>query len=459
MFRKGGSANSGIMDGLDRSGYAGGGTIGGGTIQGTDLGYRTGYATPASLVTSTGQPLTYKPSVTTTPTTTTGAWQGPIQSPQMKAIQERLSKIKKLTRPFENVGRVSSTLQTLAGSSPGLATAGLTSLAFAPTAALAYMNRPKTKEALEYMKSMNESGVFDETAMEGEYDDYVEEFTALNDIEKYTPIKMSDFFKDTKELKEEITETEDLKKEIFEKTKETGVPGGGETALGSREAYYKKPADDGGIPDISIKDAKETLSEKNKRYMNMMAPGMQKRAINDALAAASEAFGKSTGNTKQDIANAISAAAKGMGGTRDIYDKVSMLTLEGEIRKEIAEAGKPDKKPTKGEEYEEIRKKYPEVYKDLMKKESAEDKFLKIVDAYGGGATGKAEAVKNIWKDDKDFFGVLKSDAKQQKKQIKAMPDSAIGKIVYDAGEDSYYKIIVNEDGDKDKEFLGQRRG
>ena len=39
------------------------------------------------------------------------------------------------------------------------------------------------------------------------------------------------------------------------------------------------------------------------------------------------------------------------------------------------------------------------------------------------------------------------------------MPDSAIGKIVYDAGEDSYYKIIVNEDGDKDKEFLGQRRG
>ena len=451
MFRKGGSANEGIMHGLDRSGYAGGGTIGGGTIQGTDLGYRTGYANPASLVTSTGQPLTYKPSVTTTPTTTTGTWQGPIESPQMRAIRERLSKLKKFSRPFEKVGRLSSMLQTFAGSSPALATAGLTSLAFAPTAGIAYMNRPKTKEALEYMKSMNQSGVFDETAMEGEYDDYVEEFTKLNDIEKYTPIKMSDFFKDTKELKEEITETEDLKKKIFEKTKKTGVPGGRDKGM-----TYKKPGP-GGIPDITIQDAKETLKEKNKRYMEMMAPHMQKRMVADAFGAASEAFGESTGNTRQDIANAISAAAGRMGTSKDIYDKVSMLTLQGEIMKDV-EASKT-KKLTKGEEYEEIRTKYPDVYKDLMKKESAEDKFLKIVDAYGGGAEGRKMAVKNQWKDDKDFFGVLKSDAKQQKKQIKAMPDSAIGKVVYDAIDDSYYKIIVNEDGDKDKEFLGQRKG
>jgi hypothetical protein len=117
------------------------------------------------------------------------------------------------------------------------------------------------------------------------------------------------------------------------------------------------------------------------------------------------------------------------------------------------------KKLTKGEEYEEMRKKYPEVYKDIVKTQSPEDKFLTIVAAYGGGAEGRKMAVKNQWKDDESFFGVLKSDAKQQKKQIKAMPDSAIGKVVYDAIDDSYYKIIVNEDGDKDKEFLGQRKG
>ena len=40
MFKKGGSANEGVMSGLvDRSTYAGGGTIGGGTIQGTPMGY------------------------------------------------------------------------------------------------------------------------------------------------------------------------------------------------------------------------------------------------------------------------------------------------------------------------------------------------------------------------------------------------------------------------------------
>ena len=47
MFKKGGSANEGVMSGLvDRSTYAGGGTIGGGTIQGTPMGYRTGFWSP-----------------------------------------------------------------------------------------------------------------------------------------------------------------------------------------------------------------------------------------------------------------------------------------------------------------------------------------------------------------------------------------------------------------------------
>ena len=43
-------------------------------------------------------------------------------------------------------------------------------MAAAPVAAvggLAYMNRPKTVEALQYMKQMNETGVFDETDPDG----------------------------------------------------------------------------------------------------------------------------------------------------------------------------------------------------------------------------------------------------------------------------------------------------
>ena len=49
-------------------------------------------------------------------------------------------------------------------------------------------NRPKTYAALEYMKSMNQSGVFDETAGPGDYEAFTEEFDRLNDVTKYTPI-------------------------------------------------------------------------------------------------------------------------------------------------------------------------------------------------------------------------------------------------------------------------------
>ena len=80
---------------------------------------------------------------------------------------------------------------------------------------------------------------------------------------------------------------------------------------------------------------KESLSDRNKRYMDMMAPHMQKRMVADALGAASESFEKSTGNTKQDIARALGAAGRAMSDTRDIADKVSMLTLQGEIQKDI----------------------------------------------------------------------------------------------------------------------------
>ena len=60
--------------------------------------------------------------------------------------------------------------------------------AFAPTSIIGESNRPKTYAALEYMKSMKNSGVFDETAMEGEYQGFTDEFDKLNDVTKYTPI-------------------------------------------------------------------------------------------------------------------------------------------------------------------------------------------------------------------------------------------------------------------------------
>jgi hypothetical protein len=77
-----------------------------------------------------------------------------------------------------------------------MAAAGTASVPYlaaaAPVAAvggLAYMNRPKTVEALQYMKEMNESGVFDETAGD-DYTRYAETFKMLN--ETGTPLSESE---------------------------------------------------------------------------------------------------------------------------------------------------------------------------------------------------------------------------------------------------------------------------
>ena len=90
-----------------------------------------------------------------------------------------------------------------AGTSPvGIATLA----AAAPVAAvggLAYMNRPKTVEALQYMKSMNQSGAFDETDPDG-FDQYSEVFKELN--ETGTPLSESEvgLFSSEKSIAEDI---------------------------------------------------------------------------------------------------------------------------------------------------------------------------------------------------------------------------------------------------------------
>ena len=207
----------------------------------------------------------------------------------------------------------------------------------------------------------------------------------------------------------------------------------------------------GDLDDISVSDL-------NKKYLKMMAPGMQKRMINDALAAASAAFGESTGDTKQDIANAISAAAAGMGGAKDIYDKVSMLTLSGEIQKDIEATKKV--RPNQTEALisawanikdKEGKQKYSqeEILNKISSTETKDQKFYRIWES----TNSKAEAIKDQQKDNPKFWGVLRTGKKEE---IKKLPDSAIGMLVYDEVEDSFYKITVNEDGEKQKEFVSQ---
>ena len=215
--------------------------------------------------------------------------------------------------------------------------------------------------------------------------------------------------------------------------------------------------DDGSIDSATLADAKETVSDLNKKYMKMMAPHMQKRMVADAWGAASRSFEESTGDTKQDIARALGAAGEAMGGTRELADKISMLTLSGEIQKDI-EASKKVKpsnfesavsawrniKDEKGDPKYSLE----EALEKASGKQTESAKFYEIQKEFG-----KGEAIAHQQKDNPNFWG---SYSKMDKKELKKLPDSAIGMIIYDETENSFYTISVNDEGEKEKKFLSR---
>ena len=182
MFRGGGKVSSygkGIASGLT-NGYASGGRIG--LFEG-------------GIPTSMMEELT-------------GGSNQKIKTGQQIADQARL-KSDRLFRYGNKVRNAGKFIKKIpkgiiaAGTSP----AGIATLAAAtPVAAvggLAYMNRPKTVEALQYMKSMNQSGAFDETNPDG-FDQYSEVFKELN--ETGTPLSESEvgLFSSEKSIAEDI---------------------------------------------------------------------------------------------------------------------------------------------------------------------------------------------------------------------------------------------------------------
>ena len=150
------------------------------------------------------------------------------------------------------------------------------------------------------------------------------------------------FFKVFDPQEKEIRKTtEKISKIPYAEGVEETIPG--TPLIKYPQPKVEKPTDGGlnGANKISqqlLKEKQDTLSDKAKRYAEILSPGARKRAIYDSLAAASEAFGTSTGDTKQDIANAISAAAKASGGAKDVLDKANLLALQEEIQTNIAKA-------------------------------------------------------------------------------------------------------------------------
>jgi hypothetical protein len=245
-----------------------------------------------------------------------------VSNPSKTSIASRGMDILKSARnKIYGIPYLGKTLKTTVGAPLRYAGAALSSpyaMAAAPIAAvggLAYMNRPKTVEALQYMKEMSESGVTDETAGNN-YTQYAEVFNKLNDVTKYTPLKESKvgLFSSQEEIAKDI---EDRDMTEFEKqTKEdlTANVRPGETAI---EAVFREGKEKAKIRDAienptepTKEDIQSQLEKDKKLFKELLgADKARSRDIGDMLASASASF-LGTGQVKEGFAEFMANQAK-----------------------------------------------------------------------------------------------------------------------------------------------------
>ena len=174
-FKRGGSTGIAQMT-PSRQRYAGGGNIGGGIMMGSNLGTRTGFKSP--ILNQYGQPFLNSSGNTAANLAKAsrygflpkgGVGPNPLYGPVLPRGALSLGKA-------ATAGGVAATVLPLAATVGGLG----------------YMNKAKTLEGLNYMKSMNNSGVFDETDPTG-FDEYTETLKKI-DKEGKTKIGFLDNF-------------------------------------------------------------------------------------------------------------------------------------------------------------------------------------------------------------------------------------------------------------------------
>ena len=213
------------------------------------------------------------------------------------------------------------TLKTTVGAPLRYAGAALSSpyaMAAAPVAAvggLAYMNRPKTVEALQYMKQMNETGVFDETDPDG-FQQYSEVFEELNDVSKYTPLKESKvgLFSGQEEIAEDIEDRDMAEFEEMTKGDLTANVRPGETAVEAvfREGEEKARTRDAieNPPEPTKEDIQSQLEKDKELFKELLgADKARGRDIGDMLASASASF-LGTGQVKEGFAEFMANQAR-----------------------------------------------------------------------------------------------------------------------------------------------------
>ncbi len=191
----------------------------------------------------------------------------------------------------------------------------------------------------------------------------------------------------------------DLSETIMEK----GPPGGTQLPYYKMPPPKKKPPGTTGgaegYPEGSFEARKHRLSERAKEYANLMHPMAKERLIAGSLAAASESFEKSTGNTWQDIARAISAAAKASDPT-EIYGQGARLALQEDIElRGIREAAKAKS-----------------LYRDYAPSEK-----IKTVNALVAGGMNRQDAIDKVFGANNIYANVAEASSKEP-----GVPESSI---------------------------------
>jgi len=190
------------------------------------------------------------------------------------------------------------------------------------------------------------------------------------------------------------------------------------------------------------------LKARAKEFEELLNPGARKRVINNALAAASGAFGKSTGNTMQDIANAITAAAGATSEIDKTKQKAAELAIGESIQKGIA---KEKYKPGNYEFLVGLKERDPETYRELIKnKDTDQDTIIAFARNYTGPtavpkAIGDMYQLKADGANAKDYGGTLavRFD-KQSDSNVPDFSKMEAGKIYYNYTDQNFYKIGEN---------------
>ena len=340
--------------------------------------------------------------------------QGPLLSPQMQAIQDRLNPQPKSVMGRTIGQRLLDTGGRFVGRFPALSTTGLIAAAFAPVAGLAAANAPETIEELQVMQQY---GPIDE----GFTEDMIKQYEADRAEARRTGTPLGTGGTGLTSSDEELQKILDSQ---IKKTNIAEVP---------QDDEFKNTIIDTEEPELTVNDYIDLLGGKQAR----------RRDIGDMLGRASAAFLKrpARGETR-GITEALgdfmeTETAAGPGRREKIEQTAAMLDIK---ERQASKRAKEQVELFKGQED------YRDKLAAARTRVSITDQYLVAKKAESVPAAVSL-AIKNTLPgyDNKEFEVVEAKDA--EKRQL---TESDIGKVIIRGNKSGTYtaiEIILKEDG------------